>query len=158
MVEEVWADNTETWFYSGTYAFANTPNKAYNAFSGFVISADDDSTYVGNYMVDQFRSAAGGAYEGQNFAVAYYSAPSSWFAGYTCPIMLTNSTTPQTLTGCYITNSTYTLDAILNGDYANPAFAQGDYMSLTVKRIENGMLIIITPDGKRYTATGQRME
>lgn len=254
MVEEVWADNTETWFYSGTYAFANTPNKAYNAFSGFVISADDDSTYVGNYMVDQFRSAAGGAYEGQNFAVAYYSAPSSWFAGYTCPIMLTNSTTPQTLTGCYITNSTYTLDAILNGDYANPAFTQGDYMSLTVKgyngeqstgqivfyladyrstnaeehfaltkwkwldlsnlgavtriefdmyttksdqygfttptyfcidnfggvapgegtgllqpsnasnaltpvkRIENGMLIIITPDGKRYTATGQRME
>ncbi|MBQ3914929.1 MAG: DUF4465 domain-containing protein, partial [Paludibacteraceae bacterium] len=55
------------------------------------------------------------------------------FAGYTCPITLTNSDEPQTVTGFYITNSVYTLDAILNGDYANDAFGQGDYLSLTVK-------------------------
>ena len=133
MVDDAWKDNTETWLYSGTYAFANTPNKAYGAFNGYVISADASTQYVGNYAVDQYRSAAGGAYEGQNFAVAYYSAPSSWFAGYTSPITLTNSDEPQTVTGFYITNSVYTLDAILNGDYANPAFSEGDYLSLTVK-------------------------
>lgn len=133
MVEAVWADNSETWLYSGTYAFANVPNKAYNAFSGYVISADASTEYTGNYMADQFRSAAGGAYEGQNFAVAYYTAPSSWFAGYDDPMTLTNSAEAQTLTGFYITNSVYTLDAILHGDYANEAFAQGDYLSLTVK-------------------------
>lgn len=133
MVDDAWADNTETWLYSGTYAFANTPNKNYGAFSGYVISADASTEYVGNHAVDQYRSAAGGAYEGQNFAVAYYSAPSSWFAGYTCPITFTNSDEPQTITGFYITNSVYTLDAILNGDYANPVFSEGDYLSLTVK-------------------------
>lgn len=157
MVEEVWADNTQTCLYSGTYGFANMPNKVYNAFSGFVISADADSTYVGNYMVDQFRSAAGGAYEGQNFAVAYYSAPSSWFAGYTCPIMLTNDTAAQVLTGCYITNSTYTLDAILNGDYANAAFSQGDYMSLTVKGFNGdqpaGQVVFYLADYRSADAT-----
>ncbi len=133
MVDDAWVDNTETWLYSGTYAFANTPNKVYGAFNGYVISADASTEYVGNYAVDQYRSAAGGAYEGQNFAVAYYAAPSAWGAGYKDPITLTNSGEPQTITGFYITNSVYTLDAILNGDYANPAFAQGDYLSLTVK-------------------------
>ena len=133
MVDDAWVDKTETWLYSGTYAFANTPNKNYGAFTGYVISADASTEYVGNYAVDQYRSAAGGAYAGQNFAVAYYSAPSSWFAGYTCPITLTNSAEPQNVTGFYITNSAYTLDAILNGDYANPAFSDGDYLSLTVK-------------------------
>lgn len=140
MVDDAWADNTETCLYSGTYAFANTPNKAYNAFNGFVISADASAEYTGNYMVDQFRSAAGGAYQGQNFAVAYYSAPSAWFAGYADPISLVNSAEPQTIAGCYITNSAYTLDAILNGDYANAAFAQGDYLELTVSGYDGNEL------------------
>ena len=91
MVEEVWANNIETYLYSGTYAFANVPNKSYNAFSGYVISADKSNEATGEYMIDQFRSAAGGAYEGNNFGVAYYAAPSSWFEGYTDPVTLTNS-------------------------------------------------------------------
>lgn len=132
-VDEAWVDNTETNLYSGTYAFANTPNKAYKAYTGYAICSDQSTEATGNYNIDQFRSAAGGAYEGNNFAVAYYSAPSTWYAGYTDPITLTNSTEPQTITGFYITNTVYTLDAILNGDYASDAFAQGDYMSVTAK-------------------------
>lgn len=107
------------------------PNKVYKAYTGYAICSDRSTEATGNYNYDQFRSAAGGAYEGNNFAVAYYSAPSSWYAGYTDPITLTNSTEPQTVTGFYITNTVYTLDAILNGDYANDPFAKGDYMSVT---------------------------
>ncbi|MBR4565151.1 MAG: DUF4465 domain-containing protein [Paludibacteraceae bacterium] len=131
-VDDAWADGVETYLYSGTYAFANTPNKKYNAYTGYVISADKSNVATGNYMTDQFRSAAGGAYEGNNFAVAYYSAPSAWFAGYNDPVTLTNTAEPQVINGFYITNSAYTLDAVLHGDYANDAFAQGDYLSLTI--------------------------
>lgn len=84
-------------------------------------------------MIDQFRSAAGGAYEGNNYAIAYYAAPSTWYAGYLDPIVRTNSNEAETVTGFYITNTVYTLDAILHGDYANGAFAAGDYMSVTIK-------------------------
>ncbi len=131
-VDAAWANNTEAYLYSGSYAFANVPNKLYNAYTGYVISSDPSNTATGNYMTDQFRSAAGGAYEGSNFAVAYYSAPSAWFAGYNDPVTLTNTAEPQVISGFYITNSAYTLDAVLHGDYANDAFAQGDYLSLTV--------------------------
>ena len=130
-VDDAWTDKTETALYSGTYAFANMPNKVYKAYTGYAICSDRSTEATGNYNYDQFRSAAGGAYEGNNFAVAYYSAPSSWYAGYTDPITLTNSTEPQTVTGFYITNTVYTLDAILNGDCANDPFAKGDYMSVT---------------------------
>lgn len=132
-VDEAWVDNTETHLYSGTYAFGNTPNKAYKAYTGYAICSDQSTEATGNYNYDQFRSAAGGAYEGTNYAVAYYSAPSDWFAGYTDPLTLTNSAEPQTVTGFYITNTVYTLDAILHGDYANDAFSAGDYMSVTAK-------------------------
>ena len=37
----------------------------------------------------------------------------------------------QIITGFYITNTVYTLDAILHGDYANDPFSDGDYMSVT---------------------------
>ena len=131
--DEAWADKTETYLYSGSYAFGNTPNKAYKAYNGYAICSDQSTEATGNYTIDQFRSAAGGAYEGTNYAVAYYSAPSAWFAGYTDPITLTNGTEPQAVTGFYITNTVYTLDAILHGDYANGAFAQDDYMSVTAK-------------------------
>ena len=131
-VDAAWANNTEAYLYSGSYAFANVPNKLYNAYTGYVISSDPSNTATGNYMTDQFRSAAGGAYEGSNFAVAYYSAPSAWFAGYNDPVTLTNTAEPQVISGFYITNSAYTLDAVLHGDYANDAFAQGDYLSLTI--------------------------
>ncbi len=130
-VDEVWTDNTETWLYSGTYAFANVPNKAYNAYTGYAICSDRSTEASGNYNYDQFRSAPGGAYEGNNYAVAYYSAPSAWYAGYSDPLTLTNSAEPITLTGFYITNTVYTLDAILHGDYANDPFSDGDYMSVT---------------------------
>lgn len=132
MVDQAWADGVETALYSGGYAFANVPNKAYNAFNGYVISADRSNQATGEYMTDQFRSAAGGAYEGNNFAVAYYSAPSTWYAGYKDPISLTY-TAARTVTGFYVTNSAYTMDAILHGDYANEAFGEGDYLSLTIK-------------------------
>lgn len=132
MVDEAWIDNTETSLYSGTYAFGNVPNKAWAAYNGYVISADPSTVFTGNYAVDQYRSAAGGAYEGNNFGVAYYSAPSSWFAGYTDPVTLTNTDEPQVVPGFYITNSVYTLDAILHGEYANPAFSEGDYLLLTI--------------------------
>ncbi|MBQ2065229.1 MAG: DUF4465 domain-containing protein, partial [Paludibacteraceae bacterium] len=132
MVDDAWIDNVETNLYSGTFAFANLPNKVYSAYSGYVISADKSSEAIGDYNVDQYRSAAGGSYEGDNFAVAYYSAPSTWFAGYNDPITFTNSNEPQTVTGFYITNSAYTLDAILNGDYEHGPFSQGDYYSVTI--------------------------
>ena len=132
MCDDAWADGVETPLYSGSYAFANVPNKQYNAFNGFVISADQVAEASGNYMVDQFRSAAGGAYEGTNFTVAYYSAPSSWFAGYTDPITFTNSAEALAVTGFYVTNTAYTYDAVLNGDGYKPAFSTGDYMTLTV--------------------------
>ena len=131
MYDDAWAAGVETNMFSGGYAFGITPNKTY--YSGVVISADPENEFTGNYMIDEFRSAPGGAYDGNNFAVAYYSAPYlPYFAGDKCPIRFTNSDEAQTITGCYITNSAYTYDNIINGDYANPAFSEGDYLLLTV--------------------------
>ncbi|MBR1808808.1 MAG: DUF4465 domain-containing protein [Paludibacteraceae bacterium] len=154
-VEDAWADYTPTWLYSGTYSFANTPNKYYNAFNGYAVCSDNSAEYSGNYMLDQFRSAAGGAYEGQNFAIAYYSAPSpAWgFAGYKDTIRLTNTDEPQVISGFYVTNTAYTYGNIINGDYANPAFGvkdstgapQKDYLKLTVYGY-NGMTRVGTKD------------
>ena len=141
-VEDAWADYTPTWLYSGTYSFANTPNKNYKAFNGYAVCSDNNSEYTDNYMIDQFRSAAGGAYEGNNFAIAYYSAPSpAWgFAGYKDTIRLNNTEQPQVISGFYVTNTAYTYGNIIYGDYANPAFgikdstgaAQKDFLRLTV--------------------------
>lgn len=139
-VDDAWENQTPAWLYSGTYQFANTPNKAYNAYTGYAISADNSAEATGNYMTDQFRSAAGGAYEGSNFAVSYYSAPNAWFAGYADTVRLTNTSEPQQISGFYITNTAYTQDAVLNGDYANPRFGikdstnavQKDYLKLTI--------------------------
>ena len=133
MVDDAWEDEEETYLYSGSYAFGNVPNKAFGAYMGYVISADQSNEAVGYYAVDQYRSAAGGAYEGTNFAVAYYAAPSTWYEGYRDPIVLTYTAEAQTISGFYITNSAYTMNAILKGDYANPAFGKGDYLSLTIK-------------------------
>lgn len=130
MFDDVWAIGLETNLFSGGYAFGITPNKTY--FSGVVISADPSNAFTGNYLIDQFRSAPGGAYDGNNFAVAYYSAPSTWGPGYKCPIRFSNSDEAQTITGFYITNSAYTYDNIIHGEYANPAFSEGDYLLLTV--------------------------
>ena len=133
MVDVAWEDQVATPLYSGSYAFYNVPNKRYGAYTGYVISTDASSQATGNYAVDQYRSAAGGAYEGNNFAVAYFSAPYPGYSGYHDPLTLTYSEEAKTISGFYITNSAYTMDAILNGDYANEAFGQGDYLLLTVR-------------------------
>ena len=139
-VEDAWTDNTPAWLYSGTYQFANTPNKSWDAYNGYAVCSDRQADATGNYMTDQFRSAAGGAAEGENFAVAYFAASSSWFAGYKDTIRLSNSADAQEISGFYITNTAYTYDAVMNGDYANAPFGkkdstdavQKDYLKLTI--------------------------
>lgn len=109
-------------FYSGSYAFDNDFTKEWNSWSGFAYSNETTSATNAEFM-----AAAGcGANGSSNYAVAYiYSQPT---------LTVTNKEEGDSIRGCYVTNTSWVKDAILNGDGMSTVpggFAKGDY--LTVK-------------------------
>lgn len=114
-------------FYSGSYAFDNNFTKEYGSWSGFAYSNEGAGASGA-----EFRSVpGGGAGESANYGVAYvYTQPS---------LTVTNHAEGDSIRGCYLTNTAWVEDAILNGDGMSTVpggFAEGDYFKLTAKGLD----------------------
>lgn len=109
---------------SGDYTFYTYvdvyPDGTY--YYGFYASNETENTSTG--LTQPYRSAKGGAFEGENFGVwtnDYYGTNSIRFDK------------PKTATGFYVTNNAYTVNSMANGDGFGKQFEQDDYLNLVCK-------------------------
>ena len=113
-------------FYSGRYMFTGMKHSS-SWWNGYALSNETSTSYAS--LSDQFRSAAGGAHSGANYAVYYYD---SW--DVESRIYNVYDEAGAAISGMYVTNAAYALNSILNGDaYGSTPFAQGDYFKMIIK-------------------------
>ena len=113
-------------FYSGRYMFTGMKHSC-SWWNGYALSNETATEYTD--LSHQFRSAAGGAHSGANYAVYYYD---SWDVVSRIYNVYDEAGAP--ISGMYVTNAAYALNSILNGDdYGSTPFATGDYFKLIVK-------------------------
>ena len=127
------------WFISGSYAFANNYSIDWHSWSGFSY-ANSTATSFATYTTDQWNNCVGGGHDDSpNYAVFFEDS----FAPMTVTVL--NNDAGQQLSGFYITNAAWTVDAILNGDgqtgekdadensvSGTEGFRQGDYLKLII--------------------------
>ncbi|MBP3768060.1 MAG: DUF4465 domain-containing protein, partial [Prevotella sp.] len=132
------------WFISGSYAFANNYSIDWHSWSGFSY-ANSTATSFATYTTDQWNNCVGGGHDGsQNYAVFFEDS----FAPMTVTVL--NNDAGDQLSGFYITNAAWTVDAILNGDgqtgekdadgnsvSGTEGFRQGDYLKLIITADNN---------------------
>ena len=122
---EFFLDSTGT-FQSGNFIFKQTSMPGYHSCN--VVSNHTDTTFVD--WNDAWKSAAGGAYEGNNYVVwnlDYYGADT---------IKLVQ---PGKVPGFYVTNCIYSYSSMKYGDeIAGDPFATGDKFMLTITGVRNG--------------------
>ena len=112
-------------FYSGRYMLTGTRHSS-SWWSGFALSNETSTEYTD--LTHQFRSAAGGAHSGSNYAVYYHSV-------WDDEARITNiyDEAGAQVSGMYVTNAAYALNIILNGDaYGSTPFATGDYFKMII--------------------------
>lgn len=109
-------------FYSGSFAFDYGSMPEYNFWYGFTPGNETENGFDG--LEHQFRSAPGGAFDGNNFAVAYPQGQG---------ITVTNNADGVVIPGVYLANSAYAYSSMLNGDGFAQAFTQGSWFKVTVK-------------------------
>jgi hypothetical protein len=95
-------------------------------YCGFAIAARTETTFK-TLVPDQFNSCVGHGVNGsKNYAVFYD-------AGSMMPAMpIETITSGEVVSGFYLTNTAWVVDAITNGDGTNGAFETGDYLKLTI--------------------------
>lgn len=109
---------------------------------GFIASNEKENTSTG--WAEQYRSAAGGAYEGDNFAVwtsDYYGSNSIKMAE------------PKFLEGFFVNNDAYTVASMCNGDDYAKKFGKKDSLNLIIVGKLNGkevasLKFALAKDGK----------
>lgn len=117
--------------YSGSYAFTNKVGTSYGQkyWNGFSYSNSTSTVFTGNYLKEQFNSAVGsGAGDSDNYAVAY--------VGSDVPdvkVIVENAKEGDIISGCYISNNAWAVDAITTGDGTpgDEGFVKDDYFKLT---------------------------
>lgn len=118
------SDDPQYW-YSGQYMFTVVKHME-SWWNGYALSNETAKDYAS--LNDQFRSAAGGAHEGNNFLVYYDDT-------YSGEILIYDIYNEEgaVVDGMYVTNSAYALNSILNGDdYGSTPFATGDYFKMII--------------------------
>lgn len=109
-------------FVSGSFCFENTYNETWSSWSGFAVSNQTSVSYAD--MADQYHSAVGKGYDGSdNFAVVF---------PMTETVKVLNKPEGVQLTGMYVTNSAWNVNAYLNGDGMTGKFEAGDWCKLTI--------------------------
>lgn len=109
-------------FYSGSYAFDYGAMPNLNFWYGFTPGNETENDFDG--LEHQFRSAPGGAFDGNNFAVAYPQGKG---------VTVTHNADGVIIPGVYLANSAYAYSSMSDGDgYAQP-FAEGSWFKVTVK-------------------------
>lgn len=109
---------------SGEFAFTTAAAYEGTYFYNFVVSAQQESTFTG--FADQYHSAAGGAAEGKQFAVAFQD---NYSDGAALEIKLAEA---KVVPGCYLCNSAYAVSSMSKGDDYAKKFADGDWFLLTI--------------------------
>ncbi|BDD12003.1 hypothetical protein FUAX_44350 (plasmid) [Fulvitalea axinellae] len=96
-------------FVSGGYHFSNTYIENINTWGGFSYSNKTNKDESGG-LNNQFTSVTGkGALDTDNYVVAYT-------IGDPCEMKVTHSPDGDQIAGMYVTNNTYALNSMLNGD------------------------------------------
>lgn len=145
-------------FFSGSFEFGNTDDRAHNAWGGFGYANESSSIYNG--MSHIMRNAAGSGAE----ETAAYGVANLYGFGNENTVTLTNTTEGMTVPGVYLTNSAMTLSAIVNGDNTNEPFADGDFLEVEITGLDaDGNITgkVVAPladfrEGKSETVTDWR--
>lgn len=138
-------------FVSGSYSFANNYIPEYSSWQSFAYANKTSDTYA-DLMTDMCNAITGGARSGSNYGVFFGDAMALGMSPATVKVL--NNPNGQVIPGFYITNSAYSVDAILHGDgnfnsgetdalgntiYDNQGnvvgieeFHQGDFLLLTI--------------------------
>ncbi len=111
------------YFESGGFTFYNNYFPEWSYWSGFAISSRTETNFV-NLTPDQFNSCVGHGVNGsEKYVVAYPQGE----------IIEADAIDGEEVSGFYVTNEAWAVDAILNGDGMTPgAFTTGDYLLLKV--------------------------
>lgn len=118
-----------TALFSGSFAF-NGLTQSYGSieyWGGVAFSSDESDVYES--LSDQYRSAPGGGYESDKFAVVY---------GDMYSIDVASNEEGEIIDGLYITNSAGAYESMSAGDDYAKQFAAGDWFKITVKGIAAG--------------------
>lgn len=112
---------------SGIYGFQSFYDNSYgDYFSAFTVSNQTSNTFEG--LQDAYHSAAGGAYEGENFAV--------WNMNYYGQDKITLEA--QVVPGMFVNNTAYAVNSMCNGDGYAKKFEKDDWFKLTINGYLNG--------------------
>lgn len=120
------ASEMEDFFYSGSYKFNNFLKKEWSTWAGFGYSTYTATDFSGNFMLEQFRSAAGqGAKGSKTYGVIYTM-------GMANRIEVTNKPEGDIIAGTFITNSAWVASVVRNGDsMTGEPFKTGDWFKVT---------------------------
>ncbi len=125
------SEDYESSFYSGSFMFDNYLWLDYDFWAKFAYSNETSTAYA--TLADQFHSAVGSGVNGSaNYGVAYVS-DQMMGPGSTC-LHVANNSEGDSISGCYVTNTAWGKDAVLNGDGMSTVaggFAEGDYFVLS---------------------------
>lgn len=117
---------------SGTYTFQTYygGNSGYgDYYAAFTVTNEKANTSTG--MAEPYRSAKGGAYEGDNFAVwnmNYYGADTVAFDAQVVP-------------GFFVNNTAYAASSMVNGDTYAKKFGAEDFFTLFCIGVKNGAAV-----------------
>jgi hypothetical protein len=125
--DETWGTYGTDYFQSGNASYENHSDGDLYAWADFAYSNEIDTQTEG--YTNQFSSYAGTAHSGSNFAVGYMDTYNSFN-----PTMILD--TPGVVSGLYVTNTTYTALAILNGCSPANKFEDGDWFKLTIEGLD----------------------
>lgn len=107
---------------SGTMTFKNDYNQEWSAWSGFALSTKKD-TWTKDFS-NQYSAITGEGIDGSStYAVGYIGGAS--------PELVLDS--PHTLSGLYVTNTTYAYGSMEKGDDFAKKFVAGDWLRLTIE-------------------------
>ena len=128
---------------SGDYSFATYADDSWGAmyYYAFTVSADSANTSTG--YLEPYRSAQGGAAEGNNFCV--------WYSDFNGNNSITFAA--QTVPGFYVCNNAYAVNSMVNGDGIGKAFGKDDFFMLTLTGKKDGqplmaLYVDLARDGK----------
>ena len=118
------SDNAAS-FVSGSYKFPAWNRYGGTYWFGYALSNETATSYTD--LKDQYRSAAGGGYNGsENYVVHFVS---SWDEPQKIEVL--NNAQGDIVSGFYVTNSAYAINSMTNGDGFAKKFEQGDWFKLT---------------------------
>ena len=118
------SDNAAS-FVSGSYKFPAWNLYGGSYWYGYALSNETATAYTA--LKDQYRSAAGGGYNGsENYVVHFVS---SWDEPQKIEVL--NNAQGDIVSGFYVTNTAYAINSMTNGDGFAKKFEQGDWFKLT---------------------------